>query len=115
LVLFSIKRLIILRSPLTTSARVDQPPGISYGGAKEIRTTKGVVGRERALNLKFQLCLGLLYFRCLLGDCMMKCHLPAFIMRPKTNNSQAKEKREARKRKPLTKGAKRIMVWVYRI
>jgi len=42
------------------------------------------------------------------------CHLAAFI-RWATRNSQVEEKRVAKKTKPLTKGAKCIMTWVYGI
>jgi len=55
LVLFSMRRLMILRSPLTTSADVDQILLMASdergGGA---RTTEKIVGRERTCDFEFQ-------------------------------------------------------------
>jgi len=52
-VLFSMRRLMMLRSPLTTSVDADQSPlGASDGRVEGTRTTKGVVGRERACDLE---------------------------------------------------------------
>jgi len=52
-VLFSMKRLMTLRSPLTTSADVDQVPVMVLdewvGGT---RMAEGIVGRERTCDLE---------------------------------------------------------------
>ena len=63
---FSMKRLIMLRSPLTTSGDADQSPSVASDGRVEgTRTTKGIVGRESACDLEpsLRLWLWLCYHR----------------------------------------------------
>ena len=57
---------MILRSPFTTSMRVDRSPiRVSDRKVRKGRTAKGVVGRESACDLEFQLWLCC----CLFSNC----------------------------------------------
>ena len=82
---------MILRSPLTTSADVDQVPLMASderrGGT---RTTERIVGRERTCDFEFQRWLWLRLCHRLFGDCVgenAECHLGAFT-RLATGDSQ---------------------------
>ena len=66
-VLFSRKRLMTLRSPLTTSVNVDQSPSMTSDGQTEgARTTKGIFRGERTCDFEFWLWL---CHHCLFSDC----------------------------------------------
>jgi len=76
------------------------------------RTTEMIVRRERTCDLEFWRWLW--FSHCLFCDCVGNCHLAVFL-RLATDNLQVEEKRVPRKIKPVTKEAKRIIVWVYGI